>query len=173
MNALYLAVLTIYLAAQMVRFGYEQLKKAGRIDPENPRLFVVILGVMLLMWASWFIMCPWDPSRITSPDIVRWIGLAGVIVGLGVAIGGLLQLGGVENIDHLATTGVYSRLRHPMYTGFILWIIGWAAYHGAVFSLVAGCVGIANILYWRWLEERALESRYGEVYRGYRKATWF
>ena len=80
---------------------------------------------------------------------------------------------GLENIDHLVTTGLFSRLRHPMYVGFILWILGWVVRYGAVVSLAAGVLCIGNILYWRQLEERALESQYGEDYRSYRRATWF
>ena len=38
---------------------------------------------------------------------------------------------------------------------------------------LAGLAGIANILYWRHLEEGALESLFGEAYRVYRRATWF
>ena len=43
-----------------------------------------------------------------------------------------------------------------MYTGFVLWILGWSTYHGAIVSLAIGLVGIANILYWRRLEEARL-----------------
>jgi protein-S-isoprenylcysteine O-methyltransferase Ste14 len=60
-----------------------------------------------------------------------------------------------------------------MYAGFILWILGWAIYHGAMLSLAVGLVGIGNILCWRRLEEKELESRYGQVYQEYRKGTWF
>jgi protein-S-isoprenylcysteine O-methyltransferase Ste14 len=60
-----------------------------------------------------------------------------------------------------------------MYTGFILWIFGWAIYHGALLSLAVGFVGIGNILYWRRLEEAELELRHGEGYRRYRQGTWF
>jgi protein-S-isoprenylcysteine O-methyltransferase Ste14 len=82
-------------------------------------------------------------------------------------------LKGVENINHLVTTGLFSRIRHPMYAGFILWIFGWAIYHGALLSIIVGFMGIGNILYWRRLEEAELELRYGENYRRYRKETWF
>jgi protein-S-isoprenylcysteine O-methyltransferase Ste14 len=60
-----------------------------------------------------------------------------------------------------------------MYAGFVLWIAGWVVRHGAVASLAVGFVCIGNILYWRSLEESALESRYGEDYRVYRQGTWF
>jgi protein-S-isoprenylcysteine O-methyltransferase Ste14 len=93
--------------------------------------------------------------------------------GAALAIGGVLQLRGLENIDHLVTTGLYSRLRHPMYAGFVLWIGGWVVAYGAVVSACVGLAGVANILYWRHLEEGALESLFGEDYRVYRRATWF
>jgi methanethiol S-methyltransferase len=92
---------------------------------------------------------------------------------MGLSIGTLIQLKGVENISHLVTTGLFSRIRHPMYAGFILWILGWVIFHGALLSLFFGIVGIGNILYWRRQEERELESRYREAYREYRSGTWF
>jgi protein-S-isoprenylcysteine O-methyltransferase Ste14 len=60
-----------------------------------------------------------------------------------------------------------------MYTGFVLWILGWSIYHGAIASLAVGLMGIANILYWRRLEDARLLARYGEAYQRYRLATWF
>jgi protein-S-isoprenylcysteine O-methyltransferase Ste14 len=60
-----------------------------------------------------------------------------------------------------------------MYTGFVLWIVGWVAFHGAALSLLPGLLGIANVLYWRHLEELELESTYGDAYRTYRRSTWF
>lgn len=157
----------------MIRTSYELLKKAGRVNPKNTIIFALVFAVMCLMWASWFILCPLDPFGLTLPELVRWVGLGVVILGLGLAIGGIVQLRGLENISHLVTTGWFSKLRHPIYTGFILWILGWAVYHAAIVSLVIGFLGIGNILYWRRLEEESLEARYGEGYRTYRRETWF
>ena len=172
MNTDYLVLLGLYLVGLMIRASYEHLKKTGRVNTKSIVVFVVVLVAMCLMWVSWFSMCPLDPLRFTLPDIVRWVGLGVLIVGSGLAIGALVQLRGVENINHLVTTELFSKIRHPMYAGFILWIFGWVIYHGAVLSLFIGFVGIGNILYWRKLEEEELESRYGEEYRGYRKGTW-
>jgi methanethiol S-methyltransferase len=107
------------------------------------------------------------------PDVVRWIGRGLVGVALVLALGGVIQLRGVENIDHLVTTGLFSRLRHPMYAGFILWIVGWATTYGALGSLTVGVLCIGNIIYWRHLEDDELEARYGGRYREYRLGTWF
>jgi protein-S-isoprenylcysteine O-methyltransferase Ste14 len=40
-------------------------------------------------------------------------------------------------------------------------------------SLLIGCLGIANIFYWRRLEDARLLVQHGEAYRKYRKKTWF
>jgi protein-S-isoprenylcysteine O-methyltransferase Ste14 len=169
----YLVFLGLYLGSLIIRTGYELLKKAGRVDTKNMIILSVVFAARCLLWVSWFSLCPLDPLRLAVPSIARWVGLSIVIMGSGLAIGALFQLRGVENIDHLATTGLFAKLLHPMYTGFILWILGWAIYHGAAASLVFGFVGIGNILYWRRLEEENLESWYGEDYRRYRQGTWF
>ena len=173
MNANYFIVLGLYLGSLVIRTGYEVLKKTGRLNPKNTVIFAVILVVMCVMWASWFGLAPLDPWPVALPAIVRWIGLGLFLVGMGLAVGALVELRGVENIDHLVTAGLFSRLRHPMYTGFILWIVGWAIFYGAPASLIAGLAGIGNILYWRSLEDESLEQRYAEAYRAYRQKTWF
>jgi len=169
----YFIALCLYFTGLIIRTGYEMLKKAGKVNPKSTILFIFIFLAMCLFWISWFAMCPQDPLQLTWPRLVRWIGLGIFLAGLGLAIGGLIQLKGVENIDHLVITGLFARLRHPMYMGFICWIFGWAIYNGAAASLIAGFVGIGNIIYWRQLEEDHLAKTYGDEYLDYRKQTWF
>lgn len=173
MDSAYLASVTLYLTGLLVRDGYELLKKNGRIDPRDTHVFVAVFTSMCVMWVAWFAMGLLDPAHVPVPDLLQWVGLGAVILGAGLAVGGVWQLRGVENIDHLVTTGVYSRVRHPMYAGFILWILGWSIYQGAPVTLAVGFLGIASIVWWRSLEGRELESRYGEVYVRYRAGTWF
>jgi len=173
MDSTFLLVAGLCLIGLAIRSGYELLKKAGKVDTKNTAIFAVVFVAMSLMLASWPVMCPLDPWRIAVPGVVRWLGLGMVTAAVALAVGALVQLRGLENIDHLVTTGLFSRIRHPMYTGFILFIAGWVVRHGAVASLVIGVVCVGNILYWRRLEEGALEAQYGEDYRSYRKGTWF
>jgi protein-S-isoprenylcysteine O-methyltransferase Ste14 len=169
----YLIALGLYLACLIIRTGYEMLKKAGKVNPRSAILFSFILLDMIILWISWFSMCLQDPLKLALPDLIRWIGLGIFLAGLGLAIGALIQLRGVENITHLVTAGLFKRLRHPMYLGFTLWIFGWAIYHGAAVSLIAGFVGIGNIFYWRRLEEDHLKRIYGDEYINYCRHTWF
>ena len=173
MNTEFLVLVLLYVACLATRSTYEVFKKAGRVNLKSKILFSVVFSVMSLMWVCWFMVCPVDPYAVNLPLAVQWIGFGVFLVGWGLALGALIQLRGLEDIDHLVTGGLFSKLRHPMYTGFILWIVGWSVYHGAAVSLVVGVLGIANILYWRRLEDASMESRYGNLYREYRKGTWF
>ncbi len=171
MHTDYIISVSLFLIGLIIRTTYELLKKAGMVNPRSRILFSAIFLSMCLLWTSWFSMCPLDPLHLILPITIRLIGLTLLTTGLILAIGALVQLRGLESIDHLVTTGLFSLIRHPMYTGFILWIIGWALYHGALVSFLIGVIGIANILYWRQLEENKLISTYGENYLLYRKRT--
>jgi protein-S-isoprenylcysteine O-methyltransferase Ste14 len=173
MSPSFLAFLALFLVGLTIRAVYEGLKKARKVDEGNRPVFLVVVAGMAMLWIGWFAMCPRDPFRVPVPDAGRWAGLAIVVLGWALALGALGQLRGVESIDHLVTTGLFARLRHPMYTGFLLWIAGWAAFHGAAGSLAPGLLGVASVLHWRHLEEAKLESAYGDAYRTYRRSTWF
>ena len=170
---IYIVLVLVFLLGLLIRFFYERLKLTGSIDSKTRLIFSIIFSVMMLIWASWFVMIPLDPWRLELPGTIRWLGIAVFILGLILAFGALFKLKGVENIEFLATTGIFSRIRHPMYMGFILWILGWALYHGAIFSMIPGIIGIANILYWRNLEDSEMKARYGQTYTTYSNRTWF
>ena len=163
----------LYFLGMAIRAVYEKLKEKGRVSPKNRVTLAIVFLAMCLMWASWFNMCALDPLRFTLPRAVGWIGFGIFLVGLVLAIGATIYLRGLENINNLVTKGFFSKIRHPMYLGFILWIFGWAIYHGAVLSLFLGFVAIANIFYWQRSEDRELELKYGKVYLEYRNNTWF
>jgi protein-S-isoprenylcysteine O-methyltransferase Ste14 len=163
----------IFLFCLLLRSGYEWLKDSGKIDMENKPVFYVIFAAMCILWVSWFSLCPLDPLRMELPTAIRWMGLAIFALGTILAVGALIQLRGVENIQHLVTTGLFAKFRHPMYMGFISWLLGWSIFHGAVWSFAIGLVGITNVLWWRRLEEARLEAQHGAAYQKYRLTTWF
>ena len=163
----------LFLLSLVVRSVYELLKEARKINPESKPVFAIVFSAMCILWISWLSLCPADPSRLDLPGSARWIGLAVFMLGTILAVGALVQLRGVENINHLVTTGLFKKIRHPMYSGFISWFLGWSIYHSGVISLVIGLIGIVSVLWWRRLEERRLEIQFGGSYRQYRLATWF
>ena len=72
----------------------------------------------------------------------------------------------------LVRTGIYSKIRHPMYLGFILWIIGFPLFMQSFITLASSVIWIPQIMYWKISEESKLEEMYKE-YREYKKRTWF
>jgi protein-S-isoprenylcysteine O-methyltransferase Ste14 len=173
MNVTYIILLVVCLSGLIIRTSYELCKKAGYIDTNNIYIFAVVFIGMCSMLLCWPFISYTDPVKINLPDFINKFGIGVSTAGFLLAISALLQLKKLENIEHLMTTGLFSKIRHPMYTGFILWISGWIIFYGAVVSLLAGIFSIANILYWRRLEEKNLELLFGENYRQYRRKTWF
>lgn len=166
-------LLSIFVATLAIRTSYELLKKAGMLKAENKPLFAVVLVAMVLMWVSWFGMCPADPTHVELPEFVKTSGLVLFLAGLATSLSAFVQLRRAKKTHRLLTTGLFSFVRHPIYFGFILWIVGWSVYNAGLVSMIAGVVGIANIVVWARLEEERLVSAFGEQYLEYRRKTFF
>jgi protein-S-isoprenylcysteine O-methyltransferase Ste14 len=85
------------------------------------------------------------------------------------------QLSGLDELEpsrhrqQLITTGIRSRVRHPIYLGHLCEVLGWCVGTGliplyalAAFAIITGALMIA-------LEDRELEARFGDQYRAYRR----
>jgi protein-S-isoprenylcysteine O-methyltransferase Ste14 len=81
-------------------------------------------------------------------------------------------MGGESQGQGLATKGLYSKLRHPMYYGFILWVLGLPIFMNSLFALASALIWIPQFLYWGISEEKELEKKHAE-YKEYKKKTWF
>lgn len=173
MKTQFVVLMLACLGGLTIRTCYERLKLAGKVNPRSGIVFATVGIGMCLMLSSWPYLTLFDPVCLHFHNAIHRAGLAAAIIGLSLALAGLLQLRGLENIDHLVVCGIFSKLRHPMYTGFILWIIGWIIFHGAMISAAIGIIGIASILYWRSIEEAKLRVQFGEDYRRYKKVSWF
>jgi len=173
MDNAFLIAAILFLLCLAIRSVYELLKEAHKINPESKPVFIMIFAAMCVLWVSWFSLCLKDQGGIDLPVFIPWIGLIIFIIGTVLAVGALIQLRGVENIKHLVTNGFFKKIRHPMYTGFICWILGWSLYHKAVISLAIGILAIVSVLWWRHLEDKRLEVQFGSTYQQYRLRTWF
>jgi protein-S-isoprenylcysteine O-methyltransferase Ste14 len=168
---MYIVILCLCLIGLSIRTVYEFLKRSGRVDTKNKTVFWIVFVGMVLMLCSWIFLGHFDPVPLLIPTPIRWFGLLLVLLAAALALLGVLRLKGLENIKQLATDGIYSKLRHPMYGGFILWVIGWTIYHGSGVTTAVALICIADILLWRKFEEADLQLKYGEAYLMYKKAT--
>jgi protein-S-isoprenylcysteine O-methyltransferase Ste14 len=70
----------------------------------------------------------------------------------------------------LVARGPYRRVRNPMITGVLAVLLGECALTGSLALLVwAGIFALANALWMPLIEEPALERRFGDDYREYRR----
>jgi protein-S-isoprenylcysteine O-methyltransferase Ste14 len=156
----------------IIRTVYEILKHKNILKPTN-HSFIIILINMLLLWASWFALCGLDIHRFDLPDIIRYLGISLVGLGIIIFVISLLTIKTLESYEgDLITRGIYSKIRHPMYFGFILWLIGMPVFFGNLLASALSLAFIANVLFWRHLEEIELENRFS-AYKEYKKTTIF
>jgi protein-S-isoprenylcysteine O-methyltransferase Ste14 len=72
----------------------------------------------------------------------------------------------------LITNGIYSRLRHPMYTAFWLWALAQALLLPNWIAGPAGLVGFGTLFFLRvGREERMMIEMFGDEYRRYVERT--
>jgi protein-S-isoprenylcysteine O-methyltransferase Ste14 len=162
----------VCIITHVVRSLYEILKHKEIIKPSKLS-FVIIFINMGLLWTSWFAVCSLDPNKINLSVIIRCIGISLAGIGLIVFLIALFTIKTLESYKgDLIAKGIYSRIRHPMYLGFILWLIGFPVFFGGLFSSILSVAFIVNILFWRYLEEKELENRFIS-YRDYRETTIF
>jgi protein-S-isoprenylcysteine O-methyltransferase Ste14 len=171
-NKLFFISVTVCIITHIIRLVYEILKDKKKLNP-GKLTFVIIFTNMMILWASWFALCSLDPFTIPIAGIIRYAGIALAVVGFIIFLTGLLTIKTLENYDgDLITKGIYSKIRHPMYLGFILWVIGFPVFFGGGISFILAIIFIANILFWKYLEEKELEKRF-PAYSDYRKTTIF
>lgn len=171
-NQSFIVLVALCVFTYIVRTVYEVLKYKKILVPSK-LTFVIIFTNMAVLWISWFTLCNADVYKINLPYIIRYSGLLLCLIGVIFFITALLTIKTLETYDgDLITSGIYSKIRHPMYLGFILWLVGFPIYYGAVFSFILSFVFIANILFWRYLEEIELDKRF-HGYKEYKVKTLF
>jgi protein-S-isoprenylcysteine O-methyltransferase Ste14 len=168
----FIILVFVCVLTHSIRSTYELLKHNKILQPSGLSFIIIFLN-MALLWVSWFALCSLDEFKIILPGIIRYIGLLIVLIGLIIFLTALFTIKTLENYEgDLIIKGIYSKIRHPMYLGFILWSIGMPLFFGAYFSFILSFIFIGNILFWRHLEEIALVKRF-PAYNNYKSKTLF
>jgi len=78
-----------------------------------------------------------------------------------------------EEVEKLATAGIYSKIRHPGYLGLILFYIGMALWFSSLLPVIVAAAFSALYVLTALREEEVMLSRFGEEYREYmRRVPW-
>lgn len=74
-----------------------------------------------------------------------------------------------EDTDKLQTTGIQSRMRHPLYTGTILLVAGYLIFNPLMVNLVSFVSLMIYLPFGIKLEEKKLIQQFGKAYEKYQK----
>ena len=142
-------------------------------------------------------MCPASRSHVLS--LLFLIGLLFTLVGMLIRIRCFQELGQLFTFDlsilpdhKLVTSGSYSYVRHPSYTGSILIVIGLSLSQMTAGSVLVDCSFIGTlgirflwVAWWTWTlsvgisrvlaEDKELQKLFGSEWDAYAAATkyWF
>jgi protein-S-isoprenylcysteine O-methyltransferase Ste14 len=78
-----------------------------------------------------------------------------------------------EESIQLITTGIYARVRHPLYTATILVVFGFLIFNPTYTNVVHAVCAILYIIIGAKFEERRLGRLFGDAYVAYKKSTPF
>jgi protein-S-isoprenylcysteine O-methyltransferase Ste14 len=155
-----------------------------------PRWVAFLLGAVVCLFVFPLVhgAIPWALSLTTvrhgwndgKPGAWNLLGLAAVVAGAALVYWTLLSmLSRIPKLPKrvrlettsqiLITNGPFAFSRNPMFVGAMILWLGWIVLYGsiAVALGLAVIVVIANVATRR--EERALESRFGDAYRQYKR----
>ena len=170
----YAYLILIFLWERILTRGTWGSRSRGDRDPLTP-LFFVVPGVGIFFWM--YVMNRWLPPHPT------WISYAGGILagaaGFTIRAVAKRALGRFFTVrvqlqeDHqIVDTGIYSRLRHPLYTGFILEWIAPPLLLGSPIGFLFITLPLSAVILSRIPREEALLiEAFGERYREYMGRT--
>lgn len=130
------------------------------------KLFVVVL---LLFWCAWFVIMGLDAGRGSAPQMPPWAQVAGALAMLISFY--VVHLTFRENSfaapvvkiqkargQKVITTGPYALVRHPMYAGALLMLLGIPLLLGSWYGLALVPVLVAGLVVRIVMEERTLRA---------------
>lgn len=149
-----------------------------------PALTVFVLGLIVSVRDGYdgLVGTIWDlikhPENLGRLSVWNIAGLSLFIVGLTIAIVAACTLKRfysstlLTREDHqLITHGVYRFVRHPLYFGVLIAIMGVPVYAPSLYGFLIMALLIPIILFRIRMEEDMLTKRFGDEYKAYKKAT--
>jgi len=167
-------------ALYYVRTGSSPVRLRDR--PGSPQWWarvVSTVGVLLAIAAPLAELAGLAPFGPLDQPLVRWAGVALVIVGIVITVGSQLAMGRSWRADvdpdarsPLVTTGPFRLVRNPVFAGSAVSVVGLALVVPNVVSLLMVAAFLAGLeIQVRLVEEPYLLRVHGDVYRDYAART--
>jgi protein-S-isoprenylcysteine O-methyltransferase Ste14 len=164
-----LSLVSIFCLARWAPASLEARVQRGaaKDQPTADRIASLFIGLLNL---SWFVLIALDVHRLhVLPFPPMWLSVAGVIVclaGYGVMVTSVWQnpyaapiVGDQSEREQVVIdSGLYGRIRHPLYLGYILFLAGLGLWLGSLVSALVMPVIMAPIVARILIEEKNLRE---------------
>ena len=169
----------------IVFFVYWQIKAANtkttqRLEPASSRILrIFIFLVAITMLSTTRIPLAWLYRQLWPQGLLFfWLGAAVTVAGLLFAVWARVHLGRnwsrsvtIKQDHELITSGPYSVVRHPIYTGILTGFVGMAIAIGQVRGLIVFALIFLSFWLKFRMEEQWMRSQFGETYAAYSSHT--
>jgi len=138
--------------------------------------FVIALMTEMFGWPLLlFLLSPLVEIPVIAPEYFQtlghWpasVGTALSLLGLALVVAGWRQ---IHRAEGLVTSGVYRLMRHPQYTGLLLFTFGWILHWPSVLTLVLWPLLVAAYVWLAKREEAMAVEEFGAAYLDYATKT--
>jgi len=148
-------------------FGMERIKK--RVPRIIVLIFILIVFVIPPIILPFTLLTPKIP--IPTPVSLS-IGIAILTIFFIMRIAGQKEIGvslGLKGKSGLVTSGIYRRMRHPLYVSNMLLVMGLALLFKSIYAFLFSIIYSLFFLPIIYFEERDLLEKYGEEYQEYKR----
>ncbi len=156
----------------------QNIKHATQKEEIGFRVFYMIFWVVPFAFTFFrILLIDWLYTRILpEKSVIEIIAFIGILFSLGFMIWSRVVLGknwsgriAVKDDHQLITSGPYTIVRHPMYTGFIFAFLFSAILLGEVRGVISFVILLIGILMKLQKEERIVRNVFGTKYDDYAK----
>lgn len=167
---------------RVVRYGKLANREEDRqVQNTSGRLasLITLVGLVSFHWLSLYTFSLQNQTlNLTVVNFLTFIGISSVFAAILVSQIAIKTLGKffdrltIKSDHQLVTEGIYSLLRHPIYTSYILLFFGFSSILHSLWGL-----SLLTITCFVWfgnritIEEQMLEEKFGDEYQSYCQQT--
>lgn len=156
-------------------FGVKKTQRHETIASRMTHVVPLLIGVLLIAWPRVPVL--WLGALIFPRSLFTyWIGVALVFAGLSFSAWARLHLGSnwsatvtLKEQHELIRSGPYRWVRHPIYTGILLGLLGSAIARDEWRGLLGFVIATAAIVRKLRIEEHWMRELFGDAYMEYSK----